>query len=132
MRILIAGFNLESVTFLPNPTTLDEFERVAKRGEDLLLSFENTNTVPGGFIKACKNEDVELVPLVYSEVGAAASATDEAFDQFVNEIAAGIRAELYNLDAVLLGLHGALVTENGRTDLDFVSEIRKQIGNDLK
>ena len=72
MRILIAGFNLESVTFLPNPTTLDEFERVAKRGEDLLSSFENTNTVPGGFIKACKNEDVELVPLVYSEVGAAA------------------------------------------------------------
>ncbi|GIR55565.1 MAG: hypothetical protein CM15mP62_30360 [Rhodospirillaceae bacterium] len=56
MRILIAGFNLESVTFLPNPTTLDEFERVAKRGEDLLSSFENTNTVPGGFIKACKNE----------------------------------------------------------------------------
>ena len=94
MRILIAGFNLESVTFLPNPTTLDEFERVAKRGEDLLLSFENTNTVPGGFIKACKNDNVELVPLVYSEVGAAASATDEAFDHFVNEIAGGIRAEL--------------------------------------
>ena len=75
MRILIAGFNLESVTFLPNPTTLDEFERVAKRGENLLSSFENTNTVPGGFIKACKNEGVELVPLVYSEVGAAAAAT---------------------------------------------------------
>ena len=131
MRILIAGFNLESVTFLPNPTTLDEFERVAKRGEDLLSSFENTNTVPGGFIKACKNDNVELVPLVYSEVGAAASATDEAFDHFVNEIAGGIRAELYNLDAVLLGLHGALVTENGRTDLDFVSEIQKQIGSDL-
>ena len=131
MRILIAGFNLESVTFLPNPTTLDEFERVAKRGEDLLSSFENTNTVPGGFIKACKDEGVELVPLVYSEVGAAASATDEAFDHFVDEISRGIRAELYNLDAVLLGLHGALVTENGRTDLDFVSEIRKQIGDDL-
>ena len=67
MRILIAGFNLESVTFLPNPTTLDEFERVAKRGEDLLSSFEDTNTVPGGFIKACKDEGVELVPLVYSD-----------------------------------------------------------------
>lgn len=131
MRILVAGFNLESVTFLPNPTTLEEFERVAKRGEDLLVSFEDTNTVPGGFIKACKKENVELVPLVYSEVGAAASATDEAFDHFVNEISDGIRAEFDNLDAVLLGLHGALVTENGRTDLDFIGEIRKQIGNDL-
>ena len=57
MRILIAGFNLESVTFLPNPTTLDDFEKVAKRGQDLVLSFENTNTVPGGFMKACNKAE---------------------------------------------------------------------------
>ena len=131
MRILIAGFNLESVTFLPNPTTLDDFEKVAKRGQDLVLSFENTNTVPGGFIKACNDANAEVCPLVYSEVGAAASATDEAFDHFVNEIADGIISELQNLDAVLLGLHGALVTQSGRTDLDFIRELRKLIGNDL-
>ena len=86
MRILIAGFNLESVTFLPNPTTLDDFEKVAKRGQDLVLSFENTNTVPGGFIKACNDANADICPLVYSEVGEAASATDEAFDHFVNEM----------------------------------------------
>ena len=131
MRILIAGFNLESVTFLPNPTTLDDFEKVAKRGQDLVLSFENTNTVPGGFIKACNDANADICPLVYSEVGAAASATDEAFDHFVNEIADGINAEQQNLDAVLLGLHGALVTQSGRTDLDFIRELRKHINNDL-
>ena len=39
MRLAIAGFNLESVTFLPNPTTLNDFEVLAKRGQDLLDSF---------------------------------------------------------------------------------------------
>ena len=74
MRLAIAGFNLESVTFLPNPTTLNDFEVLAKRGQDLLDSFLGTNTVPGGFIAECTAQKVEMLPLVYSEAGAAASA----------------------------------------------------------
>ena len=82
MRLAIAGFNLESVTFLPNPTTLNDFEVLAKRGQDLLDSFSGTNTVPGGFIEECNAHKIEILPLVYSEAGAAASATDEAFDHY--------------------------------------------------
>ena len=131
MRLAIAGFNLESVTFLPNPTTLNDFEVLAKRGQDLLDSFSGTNTVPGGFIAECNAQKVEMLPLVYSEVGAAASATDEAFDYYLNEIASGILEKKNSLDGVLLGLHGALVTTSYKTDLDFLFELKKIIGDQI-
>jgi microcystin degradation protein MlrC len=131
MRLAIAGFNLESVTFLPEPTGLAAFERLARRGADLASSFAGTNTVPGGFLDACVELGVEAVPLVYSEAGAAASASEEAFDTFLAEIAEGILATQDRIDGLLLGLHGALVTVGGRTDLDFLTGLRERIGDAL-
>ena len=131
MRLAIAGFNLESVTFLPEPTSLAEFERLAKRGADLARSFAGTNTVPGGFLGACVELGVEAVPLVYSEAGAAAAASEDAFDTFLTEIADGVLAVQDQIDGLLLGLHGALVTVGGRTDLDFLAGLRKRIGGTL-
>lgn len=128
LRIAIAGFNLESVTFLPDPTTLAEFERLADRGEGLLTAYRGTNTVPGGLIAACDAAGAEIAPLVYSEAGAAASATEEAFDAFLAEIADGAKALLGEIDGLLLGLHGALVTTGGRTDLDFLCGVRASVG----
>lgn len=131
MRLAIAGFNLESVTFLPEPTSLAEFERLAKRGPGLASAFAGTNTVPGGFLDACAEHGVESVPLVYSEAGAAASASEEAFDAFLAEIADGVLAARDEIDGLLLGLHGALVTVGGRTDLDFLIGLRTVIGPEL-
>ena len=36
LRVAIAGFKLESVTFLPNLTTLADFQAVEVRGNDLI------------------------------------------------------------------------------------------------
>jgi microcystin degradation protein MlrC len=131
MRLAVAGFNLESVTFLPEPTSLAEFERLAKRGPDLTSSFAGTNTVPGGFLDACAELGVEAVPLVYSEAGAAAAASEEAFDTFLAEIAESVLAVMDDIDGLLLGLHGALVTVGGRTDLDFLKGLRARVGDAL-
>jgi microcystin degradation protein MlrC len=131
MRLAIAGFNLESVTFLPEPTSLAEFERLAKRGPDLIQAFACTNTVPGGFLDACEELGVEAAPLVYSEAGAAAAASEEAFDVFLTEIADAVVAISDEIDGLLLGLHGALVTVGGRTDLDFLTGLRDRVGPDL-
>ena len=131
MRLAVAGFNLESVTFLPEPTSLAEFERLAKRGPDLTASFAGTNTVPGGFLDACAELGVEAVPLVYSEAGAAAAASEEAFDTFLAEIAESVLAVMDDIDGLLLGLHGALVTVGGRTDLDFLKGLRARVGDAL-
>ena len=86
MRLAIAGFNLESVTFLPQPTSLSDFQQCAKRGNNLLTAFKGTNTVPGGFLSACEDEKIEVTPLVYTEAGAAGVSTGEAFDFFLDEI----------------------------------------------
>ena len=90
MRILIAGFNLESVTFLPNPTTLDDFEKVAKRGQDLVLSFENTNTVPGGFIKACNDANAEVCPRVAHREAGSARGFETASEREVATARSGV------------------------------------------
>ena len=131
MRLALAGFNLESVTFLPDPTSLDNFEALAKRGRDLIDSFNGTNTVPGGFIAECRSNSIDIMPLVYSEVGAAAAATDDAYDCFLTEIADGILKAKNDIDGLLLGLHGALVTTSGKTDLNFLQELRNRIGNQI-
>jgi microcystin degradation protein MlrC len=131
MRLAIAGFNLESVTFLPDPTSLDDFERLAQRGAGLVQSFSGTNTVPGGFLAGCAEHGVQTVALVYTEAGAAAAASEAAFDTFLAEIIDGVSAVRDQIDGLLLGLHGALVTVGGRTDLDFLAGLRAALGPDL-
>ncbi|MBT5267622.1 MAG: M81 family metallopeptidase [Rhodospirillaceae bacterium] len=131
MRLAIAGFSLESVTFLPDATTKEDFERNAARGARMTELYDGSNTVVGGFFSACEHAGVEPVPLVLAEAGAAAAASEEAFDIYLAEIAEGIKRIAGTLDGVLLELHGALVTLGGRTDLDFLKGLRAEIGPDL-
>src|SRR5215470_13176512 len=56
-------------------------------------------------------------------------ATPDAFDAYLGEIVEGIEALGSELDGLLLHLHGALVTTDGRTDLDFVRVLRSAVGH---
>ena len=89
MRVAIAGFELESVSFLSSPTTLADFQRHESRGENIVTSHRGTNKVIGGFVKVCEVEGVEMIGIVSSGAGAAA-ATDEAFDHYCRAICEGI------------------------------------------
>jgi microcystin degradation protein MlrC len=51
MRVAIAGLSLESVSFLPIETTIEDFRRTETAGATLVERFRGTNTVPSGFIK---------------------------------------------------------------------------------
>lgn len=132
MRVAIAGFCLESVSFLPNPTTLADFRRRESRGQDVIDAHRGTNRVIGGFVKVCEAEGVEMIGIVSSEAGAAAAATDEAFDHYLKEICEGIAKVRDRIDGVLLFLHGAMTTET-RTDpdADIVRAVRQVVGPDL-
>ena len=129
MRVAIAGFELESVSFLPNPTTLADFRRREARGEEVISSHRGTNRVIGGFVKVCEAEGVEMIGIVSSGAGAAAAATDEAFDHYCKEICEGIAKVKGRIDGVLLCLHGAMTTVT-RTDpdADIVREVRRIVG----
>lgn len=105
-RIAFAGFNLESVTAVPQIVELAEFERVCVRGEALTERFRGTNTVPGGCLRICEAEGAELVPLFHTLLGALGPAADAAVAHYTSEIVDGL-ADSGPLDGVILFLHGA-------------------------
>lgn len=105
-RIAFAGFNLESVTAVPQVVDSEAFERVCVRGADLTARFRGTNTVPGGCLKVCEEQGAELVPLFHTLLGALGPASDEAVAAFTQEILDGID-KAGPLDGVILFLHGA-------------------------
>jgi microcystin degradation protein MlrC len=130
-KVAIAGFQLESVSHLPTPTTLADFEAVALRGSNIVTQLRGTNTVMGGFIKICEQSDIEMMPIVQTSQGAAGAATDEAVEFYIKEISAAIEKHHTELDGVLLFLHGACWSP-GFHDPEkvIISRIRKTIGPD--
>ncbi len=132
MRVAIAGFSMESASLVPVLATIEDFEAQAIRGEALISQRRGTSTVIGGFIKVCQAEAVEIVPLVATSGGAAGSASDAAFDQYVAEICDGLRALQGRIDGVLLDIHGAMVTETRLDpDADIMRAVRDTVGPEL-
>ncbi|WP_312016709.1 M81 family metallopeptidase [Bradyrhizobium sp. BR 10261] len=129
-RIAVAGFHIESVSFLPVASTWDDFEQVALRGDRIVEELRGTNTVMGGFIDVCEQDSVELVPLVHTALGAVGPATDEAVRRYTDEMAVSVRA-LPDLDGVLLFLHGACWTASYPDPERFIIDtVRGVLGKD--
>ncbi len=129
MRIAIAGFALESVSFLPRETGVEDFESVAVRGHALLEALRGTSSVGGGFLHVLEGAGAQVVPLVYTDCFAAGPASDAAFDKYAAEIGDALAADKDRLDGVLLFLHGAMTTP-ARTDPegDLLRLVRRAVG----
>jgi microcystin degradation protein MlrC len=132
LKIGIAGFSHETVSFWPGVTSLEDFERDARYGEDIITKGRETNSCIGGFIDVCEKNEAELVPVVYAGGGATATVADEVYDRYVPLMVEGFREKKDQLDGILLALHGAMATES-RTDpeTDAVREIRGDVGYDM-
>ncbi len=132
MRIAIAGLSLESVSFLPVPTTREDFGRTESAGPALIAGSRGTNTVMGGFIKVLEAEGAEIVPILHAEGGAAGPATDDAFTHYIDRICAELAAA-GPLDGVLLHPHGAMTTTTRLDpDREFIERVRGTIGRATK
>lgn len=131
LRLAIAGFALESASFVPALTDIDVFEASARRGP-ALGALRGTNSVVGGFIDVCESAGVAWHGLVLAEGGAAGMASDAAFDRYLGETLDGLDACLDTVDGLLLFLHGAMVTpQRPAADLAFVRALRERFGRDL-
>lgn len=130
-RIAMGGLMLESVSFLPLLTTLADLRAGEAEGAAMLDRYRGTNTIPGGFIEVSEREGVDVVPLVFTDGGAAGPATDEAFINYADRLCAGLLAA-GPLDGVLLALHGAMTTPTRLDpDREVVERVRAVVGRDV-
>ncbi|MEI8412848.1 MULTISPECIES: M81 family metallopeptidase [unclassified Kribbella] len=116
IRIGIAGIAIESSTFSPHRSTLDDFR--VTRGEELLARYTFLGAIEG----------VEWVPLLHAVAVPGGPVTEETYEQLAGEIYE-LLGTAGSLDGVFIDFHGAM-SVLGRTDIEaeFVAGIRAIVG----
>lgn len=107
MRIVVARLNHETNTFSPVPTPLESFS--PHWGEGARRFGKGSRTALGAFHDYAERIGAELITPVAATANPSGPVEDAAFEQMV---AAIIDAVKQGCDAILLDLHGAMVTCN--------------------
>jgi microcystin degradation protein MlrC len=133
IRIAVLHLSHETVTFLRNDTTLEDFTYPGSpaKGEEL-LNFDPTYFM-GGFVKVAREFDaVELVgiesPLWPRTYMGSGWVTEEAYETLVGRMIAGLVAE-GPFDGVYLCLHGAMAVRGvARPEAELARRVREVVG----
>ena len=135
MKIAVASFSHETLTFCPDRSTLEAWEEGGIRyGPDTLdTEGEGKGYITGYKAAAEDQEDVELVGIIRpgwpKTTGYGSWITTEAFDVITGRIVSRLK-EQRDLDGVLLALHGAMAVENvPRPEAEIVRRVRKTVGD---
>ena len=124
MRLVIAQMKHETNTFSPVPTPLARFAAgrpLPAEGRDVYEAFKGTGTAIGAFIELADKAGAEAVFPVAGNAAPSAPVDDEAYESMTGRI---VDAVAKGCDAVLLDLHGAMVT---RTHDDGEGELLSRI-----
>src|SRR5262245_19204439 len=111
MRLAVAGFLHESNTF--NPLKADRAAFAAQSltfGDALLSEWRDAHHEVVGFLEAAGAEGFDAVPLLMAWATPSGPVTDAVFDEVSSALIDGLKRT--NPDGLLLGLHGAMVTES--------------------
>jgi len=129
MRVGIIALQHESNTFLPTPTTLDDFQRsVLMTGDALIRRFEPSHHEIGGFIHGLREAGIEIVPIFAAQATPSGTIVADAYasllEQMLRELDRAGR-----LDGLLVAPHGAGVCES-EPDMDghWLATLRQRIG----
>ncbi|MEJ1978892.1 MAG: M81 family metallopeptidase [Acetobacteraceae bacterium] len=133
IRIAVLYFAHETVTFLPNDTTVDDFlyEGSPAKGEDML--HWDPKVYLGGFVKVAREFDgVELVGIespYWPKTGIGSGwVTEAAFERFVGAMIREIKAER-PFDGVYLSVHGAMAVRGvPRPEAELARRVREAVG----
>jgi len=112
MRILLAQFKHETNTFSPVPTDLARFARGQATpfyGDDAYRAYKGTGSALGGFIDVCEAAGHEVSVPVAANAWPSGPVHDDAFEHVSARI---VEAAGAGFDAILLDLHGAMVTQS--------------------
>lgn len=112
MRVVIAMLKHETNTFSPVPTPLARFARgraTPYYGDEVLEAFCDTGTGIAAFIDVARRHEAQLATPVAAHAWPSGPVHDDAFEHMAGKICAAV-AE--GCDAVLLELHGTMVTKS--------------------
>jgi microcystin degradation protein MlrC len=133
-RVLSAEFAHETNTFSQIPTRYENFQ-----AQDFFLDAEsaiaargNSNTELAGFCDAARQHGWELVHVLSAIAQPAGAVTRDAFDRLTQPIVDAARVQKELLDGIILGLHGAMVTDfcdDGEGEL--LARLRAVVGPDM-
>jgi microcystin degradation protein MlrC len=110
MKIVAARLNHETNTFSPVPTPLEAFGPDGPTfGTAAYESARGTRTGLGAFIEAAESRGAELTVAVNATANPSGRVADAAFETFADIICKAVQR---GCDAILLDLHGAMVTQS--------------------
>lgn len=131
--VLTAELLHETNTFCSLPTTLGSFvEGYRLMGDEAVAARQHVNTELAGFLDAGRAHGWHLVHVLSSHAQPGGRVTREAFDALTDPIVRTALAQKGQLDGILLGLHGAMVTEfcdDGEGEL--LRRLRQVVGPNL-
>ena len=107
MRFVIARMNHETNTFSPLPTPLAAF--APQWDDDARRAAEGTPTPMGAFLEHTQARSADIVTPVFAMANPSGPVADTAFEAMSRAIVEAVEG---GCDAVLLDLHGAMVTES--------------------
>ncbi len=111
MKLVLAQMKHETNTFSPVPTPLARFGHGRDRpweGREAYEEFKGTGTALGAFIDLAERAGAEVVLPVAAQAWPSGRVAQEAYEHIAGRI---VQAVAQGCDAVLLDLHGAMVTE---------------------
>lgn len=109
MRVVIAMVKHETNRFSPVPTPLARFGVDGPLyGPDALSGYRGTATPMGAFIELAESEGAEIATPVAAEAWPSGPVSEDAFRNLCDTVAESVSK---GCDAILLDLHGAMVTE---------------------
>ncbi|WP_267427904.1 M81 family metallopeptidase [Methylobacterium sp. GC_Met_2] len=133
MRIAVLQFTHETVTFLPNDTTRDDFIYPGSPAGGAALLATDPKGYMGGFVQVAREyEGVDLVGLtspLWPRTGIGSGwVTQDAFAHFLDAMLAELEAGA-PFDGVYLALHGAMAVRGvPRPEAEIARRVRAVVG----
>lgn len=136
MRIAVLQFAHETVTFLPNDTTREDFIYPGSPAAGEMLLATDPKGYMGGFVQVAREYgDVELIGItspLWPRTGTGSGwITRDAYEHFLGVMIAELK-EQQGLDGVYLALHGALAVRGvPRPEADIARRVREVVGRQV-
>ena len=131
--VLTAEFSHESNTFSRCPADYAAFtDRGIKLGDDAIAARAEANTPIAGFLDIGRPAGWTVIHAISAAAQPSGPVTRDAYERIAGVIVETAKAHAGKIDGVLLGLHGAMVTEfceDGEGEL--LERIRAVLGPDV-